>query len=43
VIDEGTDNPQDLRDLEHLLCNSSPWAEGFPIATAGYISKRYRK
>lgn len=43
VIDEGVDNPQDLRDLEHLLCNSSPWAEGFPIATAGYISKRYRK
>lgn len=43
VIDEGANNPQDLRDLEHLLCNSSPWAEGFPIATEGYISKRYKK
>lgn len=42
-IAEGADNPNDLREYERLLCQSSPWAEGFPIATEGYISKVYRK
>lgn len=37
---EGVDT---LKEFERLLCSSSPWATGFPIATTGYIAKRYRK
>lgn len=43
AIAEGDNNPSDLKEFERLLCSSSPWAEGFPIATEGYISKRYKK
>lgn len=43
AIAEGTGMKEELAEFEHLLCNSSPWAEGFPIATEGYISKVYRK
>jgi DNA polymerase len=32
-----------LPEFERLLSNSSPWAEGFPIATEGYHSERYKK
>ena len=42
-IAEGDDNPADLADFEHHLCSSSEWADGFPIATEGYISRRYKK
>ena len=43
AIAEGEDNPDDLREFEHLLCNSSPWAEGFPIEMESYTSRTYRK
>lgn len=43
AIAEGSDNKDDLKEFERLLCTSSPWADNFPIATEGYISKRYRK
>jgi DNA polymerase len=43
AIAEGADSPDDLRDFEHRLCSSSPWATGFPIKTEGYISRVYRK
>jgi DNA polymerase bacteriophage-type len=43
AIAEGDNNPADLAEFERLLCSSSPWAEGFPIATEGYISQVYRK
>lgn len=43
VIAEGDNNLDDLRELERILCESSPWAEGLPLASEGYISKRYRK
>lgn len=43
VIAEGDNNPDDLRELERILCESSPWAEGLPLASEGYIAKRYRK
>lgn len=42
-IAEGDDNPDDLKEFEHLLTSSSPWAKGFPIATDGFISREYRK
>jgi len=41
AIDEG---PEDrLKEFERVLCSSSPWAEGIPIATEGFHSKRYKK
>lgn len=43
AIAEGDNNPDDLREFERILCESSPWAEGFPLASEGYIAKRYRK
>lgn len=43
VIAEGDNNLDDLRELERILCESSPWAEGLPLASEGYIAKRYRK
>lgn len=43
VIAEGDNNPDDLREFERILCESSPWAEGLPLASEGYIAKRYRK
>ena len=43
VLAEGANNKDDLKEFEHLLCTSSPWAEGFPIATEGYIAKKYKK
>lgn len=43
AIAEGENNKDDLKEFERILCESSPWAEGFPIATEGYISRRYRK
>lgn len=43
AIAEGEGTKDELREFEHLLCNSSPWADGFPIATEGFISKVYRK
>lgn len=42
-IAEGDDNKDDLREYQHLLSNSSPWAKGFPIETEGFNAKRYRK
>src|SRR5690606_23889820 len=43
VIAEGDNNPDDLRELERIVCESSPGAEGLPLAAEGYIAKRYRK
>lgn len=43
AIAEGRKSESDLREFERLLCSSSPWAEGFPIATEGAIAKRYQK
>lgn len=43
AISEGEGTTAELEEFEHFLCNSSPWAEGFPLATEGYISKVYRK
>lgn len=43
AIAEGDNNPNDLREFERILCESSPWAEGFPLASEGFISKRYKK
>jgi DNA polymerase len=43
AIAEGADSKSDLAEFERLLCTSSPWADNFPIATEGYISKQYRK
>ena len=43
AIAEGANSKDDLKEFERLLCSSSPWAEGFPIATEGYISDRYKK
>lgn len=43
AIAEGHNSQDDLREFERLLCESSPWAEGFPLASEGYIAKRYRK
>ncbi len=43
AIAEGDNNLDDLREFERMLCESSPWAEGFPLASEGYIAKRYRK
>jgi DNA polymerase len=43
AIGEGDANPADLADFEHHLCSSSPWAEGLPIKTEGYLAKCYRK
>jgi len=41
IAEDGS--PEDFKEFERLLCSSSPWAEGFPIATSGYIAKRYKK
>jgi DNA polymerase len=43
AIAEGDDDPDALREFEHVLCGSSPWAEGLPIEMEGYIAKAYRK
>ena len=43
AIAEGPNNKADLAEFERLLCNSSEWAEGFPLATEGFISRTYRK
>ncbi len=43
AIAEGTESKDDLRQFEELLCNSSEWAEGFPIRTEGFMSKVYTK
>ncbi len=43
AIGEGANNQNDLDEFQRLLCGSSEWAEGFPIATEGFISKVYRK
>jgi len=42
-IVEGDLTEADLEHQAHLMCNSSPWATGFPIKSEGYLSKRYRK
>jgi hypothetical protein len=43
ALTEGPDSQDDLKEQQRLMCNSSPWAEGFPIASAGEISKVYKK
>jgi DNA polymerase len=43
AISEGANNQSDLRDFEHYLCQSSEWAEGYPIEMESYISKNYKK
>jgi DNA polymerase len=43
AIAEGADNANDLAEFERVLCESSEWADGFPIKAEGYLSKRYRK
>lgn len=43
AIAEGSNNKNDLREFERLLCRSSPWAEGYPIEMESYVSKTYRK
>jgi DNA polymerase len=43
AIAEGDNNPADLAEFERVLCQSSPWADGFPILTEGYIDRTYRK
>jgi DNA polymerase bacteriophage-type len=40
---EGRAHPEDLRDFQHHLSNSSPWAKGFPIETDAFMSKVYKK
>lgn len=42
-IAEGRRSQEDLRDFQHHLSNSSPWAKGFPIETEAFISKVYKK
>lgn len=42
-IAEGQNSKEDLRDFQHHLSNSSPWAKGFPIETDAFLSKVYRK
>jgi len=42
-IGEGEGTKAELAEFEHHLCNSSEWADGFPIKTEGYISKVYKK
>jgi DNA polymerase len=37
------DDPQEFGEFQRLLCSSSEWAKGFPIATSGYTGQRYRK
>jgi DNA polymerase len=29
--------------LAHLMCTNSPWADGLPLAAAGFETYRYRK
>ena len=43
AIAEGDGTKEELKEFERLLCQSSPWAEGFPIATEGFVSKVYKK
>jgi DNA polymerase bacteriophage-type len=43
AIAEGEGTKEELKEFEHLLCHSSEWAEGFPIATEGFVSKVYKK
>jgi DNA polymerase len=43
AIAEGEGRKDELERFEWLLCNSSEWAEGFPLATEGYVSKVYKK
>lgn len=43
AIAEGEGTKEELAEFERLLCCSSPWAEGFPIGTEGFISKVYKK
>jgi DNA polymerase len=43
AIGEGEGTKAELAEFEHHLCNSSEWADGFPIATEGYISRVYKK
>ena len=43
AIGEGTNNLNDLREFERLLCSSSEWAVGLPIEMESYTSKTYRK
>ncbi len=43
AISEESDSPGVEEEFSQLLCQSSPWADGFPIKTEGYIATRYRK
>lgn len=43
ALTEGPDSEDDLKEQQRLMCNSSPWSEGFPLASAGEISKVYKK
>lgn len=44
IVAEVPDTPEfSAQGLAHLMCSNSPWADGLPLAAAGFETYRYRK
>ena len=43
IVTEAILDSGDVADLCDRMCRVQPWAEGIPLAAAGWAGKRYRK
>lgn len=43
ILTEGFESECSVKELEKLVCQLPPWAEGLPIAAEGWEGMRYRK
>ena len=43
IANEELFSTRSLQELIDLMIEPLPWAEGLPLAAAGYVSNRYRK
>ena len=43
VVTEADEGTASAEELEHIMCQLPPWAEGCPVAAEGWVGPRYRK
>jgi DNA polymerase len=43
AVAEEIEGTKSIKEFEQLLCDLPKWAEGFPLASEGFVCKRYKK